>query len=501
VSNVEYLQLLRLTLPEWVVVIGVLAAIALDLEVVRAKALRTRWLACAGAGIAACAVAVVLLLTGFAQGAADGGIFVADPLAALVKAGVLVLTVFTLLIAAEGDFTRHVGEYVALTLLSAAGMMFLVSAEDLLMLFVALELTSLPLYVLAAFNKRDAQSAEAGLKYFLFGGMSAAFVLYGMSLLYGLSGTTNLHGIASALAGRGLDPLLAVAVVMTVTGFGFKVAVVPFHLWAPDTYQGAPTASAAFIASGSKLASFVIFAKVMFIGFAGAEGGAAWRQFVPGWMPVVAVVAALSVVLGNLAAIAQRNVKRLLAYSAIAHGGYALLGILANDAHGLAALVYYAFTYGLTVVGAFAVVAVVERTAGGAQLEHFAGLSRRSPALAAVMAVFVLSLAGIPPLAGFFGKFYLFSAAARGGGEPLGLLWLVILAIAMSAVSLYYYLQILKQIYVVETPAREGAPVAGGGAAVALLLLAALVVTLGCLPGLLLGPLDDAIRAAAIWRS
>src|SRR5213075_100954 len=189
---------------------------------------------------------------------------------------------------------EHAGEYLALILLAAVGMMFLVSAEDILMIFLSLELTSLSLYILAAFNKRDIKSAESSLKYFLFGGISAAFTLFGLSFVYGLSGSTNLQEIAAALAGKGLDPLLVVAIVMTVIGFGFKVAAVPFHLWAPDAYQGAPTPSAAFIASGSKVASFFILAKIMMVGFAGAEGNGAWQGFLSGWVPLLAVIAAFS---------------------------------------------------------------------------------------------------------------------------------------------------------------------------------------------------------------
>src|SRR5438445_9704704 len=232
---------------------------------------------------------------------------------------VLVLASFTVLISIETDFTSHVGEYFALVLLAAVGMMFLVGSEDILMIFISLELTSLSLYILTAFNKRSLKSAEAALKYFLFGGMSAAFTLFGLSLLYGLSGATNLGQIAAALKGKGLDPLLIVAIVMTVIGFGFKVAAVPFHLWAPDAYEGAPTPSAAFIASGSKVASFFIAAKVMMIGFAGAEGSAAWRDYASGWVPAVALGAALSMVLGTLVAIVQGSVLRTIADLAVEH--------------------------------------------------------------------------------------------------------------------------------------------------------------------------------------
>jgi NADH-quinone oxidoreductase subunit N len=284
---------------------------------------------------------------------------------------------------------------------------------------------------------------------------------------------------------------------MTVIGFGFKVAAVPFHLWAPDAYEGAPTPSAAFIASGSKVASFFIFAKIMLLGFAGAEGSGAWKAYVPGWVPVIALVAALSLVLGNLAALAQSSVKRLLAYSAIAHAGYMLLGVMADNSTGVASLVFYVITYALTTVGTFGIVALVEQTSGD-KITDFAGLSRRAPVVALCLFILVLSLAGIPPLAGFFGKFYLFIAAAGAGKLNLGLLWIVILALAMSCVSLYYYLKVLKQAYV--APAHEGAtPIkAEVSTVIALGALTLTIVVLGCFPNLLLGHLLEAIKAAGL---
>jgi NADH-quinone oxidoreductase subunit N len=424
---------------------------------------------------------------------------VVDALTQFVKIALLVLAIFTVLISLETDFTGHVGEYFALILLATVGMMFLVSSEDILMIFISLELTSLSLYILTAFNKRNVKSAEAALKYFLFGGMAAAFTLFGLSLLYGLTGATNLGQIAAALKGKGLDPLLVVAMVMTVIGFGFKVAAVPFHLWAPDAYEGAPTPSAAFIASGSKVASFFIFAKVMMIGFAGAEGSAAWRAYASGWVPVVAILAAASMVLGNLVAIVQRSVRRLLAYSAIAHAGYMLLGVLSHGGQSLAALVYYVITYGLTTLGAFGVVSVVQQQSGGDGLTNFAGLSRRAPVLSFCMMIFMLSLAGIPPLAGFFGKFYIFAAALGTGAKDLGLLWLVILALAMSAVSLYYYLQVLKQIYIADAPAANADMRTPISSQVVLSLLALAVALFGCAPNLLLDRLTTAIKLVGLW--
>lgn len=491
----SYLDLLKLAAPETILVLAALAVLAVDLTALRGVETRLRFLIGGMVAALGCAAAVTWALVVPTHGEAWGGMMVVNQLTQLVKVGLLGLTIFTVLISIESDFTAHVGEYLALILMATVGMMFLVSAENVLMIFVALELTSLSLYILTAFNKRNIKSAEAALKYFLFGGMAAAFMLFGLSLLYGLSGATNLREIAAALAGRGLDPLLVVAIVMTVIGFGFKVAAVPFHLWAPDAYEGAPTPSAAFIASGSKVASFFIFAQVMMLGFAGAEGSGAWREFVSGWVPAIALVAGLSMVLGNLAAIVQSNVKRLLAYSAIAHGGYALLGILANSELGMASLIYYVITYGLTTVGAFGVVAVVEQGTGDAKMSDFAGLSRRAPVVSLSMMIFMLSLAGIPPLAGFFGKFYVFAAVVKTGAPGLGLLWLVILAIAMSAVSLYYYLQVLKQIYVADPASGTKRIVGSPVTQVALTLLALAVLMLGCFPGWLVGLIENAIKA------
>ncbi len=488
--------MLRAAVPETILVITALVVLGTDLTTMRDLDGQFRRIVLGMIACVGCIAGIAWMLVMPQHGNFFHGMLVLDPLTQLVKVALLVITIFTILISIETDFTPHVGEYFALILLAAIGMMFLVSSEDILMIFISLELTSLSLYILTAFNKRNLKSAEAALKYFLFGGMSAAFTLFGLSLLYGLSGATRLSEIAAAIKGPGLDPLLVVAIVMTVIGFGFKIAAVPFHLWAPDAYEGAPTPSAAFIASGSKVASFFIFAKVLMIGFHGAEGAGAWRAFTPGWVPVIAVVAAASMVLGNLAAIVQSGVRRLLAYSAIAHAGYILLGMLSTGATGLASVVFYVVTYGLTTVGAFGVVSIVQDRAGGDALSNFAGLSRRAPILSLCMMVFMLSLAGIPPLAGFFGKFYLFTAALKASPDNLGYVWLVLAAIALSAVSLYYYLQVLKQIYVV-APTAEGAtmqtPVLSQ---VVLAVLAVAVLVLGCAPNLLLGQLMSAIQIA-----
>jgi NADH-quinone oxidoreductase subunit N len=497
-TPVRYLDLLRLTLPEIAVTAGAFAALTLDLVAMRAAALRLRWAVGALIACAGCVAAILLLWVYPQQGSFGDGMLIANSLTRLVQAALLVLAILTVLLSTGSTFTSHIGEYLAIILFATTGMMFLSGSQNLLVIFISLELLSLSLYILAAFNKRSRQSAEGALKYFLFGGMSAAFLLFGISLLYGLTGSINLVEINRAIETQSLSPLLAIAMVMTITGFGFKVAAVPFHLWAPDAYQGAPTPSGAFIASSSKVASFFVFAQVMLLGLAAGEGSGAWHNYTTGWVPVVAVVAALSMILGNLAAIVQTSVRRLLAYSAVGHAGYMLLGILAHSAFGVRALIYYVITYALAAIGAFGVLAALESNrgeyAGIDEIADFRGFSRRAPVLSLCMLVFLLSLAGIPPLAGFFAKFYIFAAALAGGKGDLGMLWLVILAIAMSAVSLYYYLKVLKQIYVSDPPA--GAPPIRTPWVVALTIcvIALLVLLLGCMPNLLIHWIECAMR-------
>ena len=509
----NYWQWLELATPEVILVVAALAVLLVDLTALRGLDLRLRLrLGALLAGVG-CLLAIAWMLALPGAGNLGHGMLVVDPLTRLVKGGLLVLALFAILLTIEADFTVHVGEYYAVLLLATVGMMLLASSADILMIFLSLELTSLSLYILTAFNKAKAAGTEAALKYFLFGGVAAAFTLFGLSLLYGIAGSTSLADIARVageraiqvvttphgVTTRSLDPLLLAAIVMTVIGFGFKVAVVPFHLWAPDTYQGAPIPAAAFIASGSKLASLFVFAKVMLFGFAGAEGSAAWLAWRPGWFLVLAMLAAASMLWGNLAAIAQRSVRRLLAYSAIAHAGYMLLAVMTRGPDGVASLLYYAFTYGLTAIGAFTVVSVVQGNADEEGLPDFAGLARRAPVVALCMLVFLLSLAGIPPLAGFFAKFYLFSAALRAGPQLSDTLWLIILALATSTVSLYYYLQVLKQIFVMPAPAAVAPREVPLSTRILLLLLAGAVIVLGCAPGLLVNPLLSAATRAG-WQ-
>jgi NADH-quinone oxidoreductase subunit N len=496
----NYADLFRITLPETVLEIAALFALIVDLGLVRKAALQMRVAVAALVGVIGCGVAIWSLsmqpTIGLSYGAGSklillgvGGYITA------AQIGILLLTGVTLLLFTGSVFTRHAGEYVAVVLMSAAGGLLIAAAQDLLVIFIGLELLSLGLYILTAFAKSSAKSAESAMKYYLFGGTSAAFLLFGFSYLYGITGSTNLHEILLQLHQGELyqaTPLLNVAVVLIVAGLGFKVAAVPFHLWAPDTYEGAPAPAAAFIASVSKVASFALL-----IGIAtaavhvfDAPGPSPTEQGAhPGfggpWMVLLVTLATASMVLGNLAALAQISVRRLLAYSAIAHAGYMLIAVAFFSYSPLSsnAILYYILTYGLTTIGAFGVISVVERATGSDRFDAFLGLHKRNPLLAGVLLVLFLSLAGIPPLVGFWAKFNLFAAVLNlsAGVVPFTL---VALAVAMSAVSLYYYLQVLKRAYVM--PAVDETPIkAHPVTLVVLVTIAAAVVVLGCVPALL----------------
>jgi NADH-quinone oxidoreductase subunit N len=511
----NYGDLFRVTLPETMLEIAALLVLVVDLGFLRRGTLKVRAAAAALLGVAGCTAAVWAMYATGAPGFSysDSTLLGQGGFISAAQAGILVLTAITLLLLIDSDFTKHVAEFVAVILMSAAGGLLIAAAQDILVIFIGLELLSLGLYVLTAFAKSSAKSAEAAMKYYLFGGMSAAFLLFGFSYFYGLSGTTSLAGIASAFGRSGSNPLVYVAWILVVAGVGFKIAAVPFHLWAPDTYEGAPAPAAAFIASVSKVASFTLLITISMnsLSFSDSILGDSGlvARFLAGFYgtaihlgSILLIVAAASMIVGNLAALAQVSVRRLLAYSAIAHAGYILLGIAAHPVYtgqgsplqfflsatgseflSVNAVLFYVLTYGLTTIGAFGVVGVVERATGSDKLDAFLGLHKRNPLLAAVILILFLSLAGIPPLVGFWAKFNLFAAvlATSAGPVPFAL---VALAIALSAVSLYYYLQILKRAYVMkpvdETPIRVH-PVT----LLVLLAIAASVVVLGCFPALL----------------
>ena len=478
----SYLELLKLASPEAIVAVTALAVLGVGLASTRASGI------CSFAATLGLALAIGAVMILPQHATLFHGMLVITPLTSLFKIICLALAFFTVLLARSDRSSRNPGEYLALLLLATIGLLLLVGTEELLMIFIGLELTSLSLYVMTAFDKTEVRSAEAGLKYFLFGSTASAFTLFGLSFIYGMSGTTGLAAIGQRLATQPMQPLLFVGIVMTLVGLAFKIAAAPFHLWAPDAYQGAPVPSAAFIASGSKVASFVVLGKIVLVGFAPVHGSAAWHAMIAGWSPVLAALAALSIVIGNLVALVQTNVRRLLAYSAVAHAGYTLLGLIAGGRDGFSATLFYTTVYAFTLVGAFGVVGLVRRETGGDDLTNFSALSSRSPLLAGCMAIFLLSLAGLPPLAGFFGKFYLFSVALRAGANH-GLLWLVALALLGSFISLYYYLIVLKVIFVDERPQPETPPARSSFGEdgdllqrVTLTVLAGVVVFFGIMP-------------------
>jgi NADH-quinone oxidoreductase subunit N len=478
----SYLELLKLASPEAILTLTALVVLTIGVATGRktggSTASTVICMPIAVLGVIITVGAIVLLP---AHADLFHGMLVISPLNSLFEIVCLVLALFTILLASHQ--TPNYGEYLAIILLATIGLLLLVSSEELLMIFIGLELTGLSLYLMTAFDKSDIRSAEAGLKYFLFGSTASAFTLFGLSFIYGMTASTSLALIGDRLNTLPLAPLLFAGIVMTVIGFAFKIAAAPFHLWAPDAYQGAPASSAAFIASGSKVASFVVLGKIMLTGFGPLHGSADWHAMVVGWSPVLALLAAFSILIGNFVALVQTNLRRLLAYSAVAHAGYTLLGIIAGGREGFGATLFYTTIYAVTLIGAFGIVALVRRETGGDDVQNFAGLSARSPLLAGCMAVFMLSLAGLPPLAGFFGKFYLFSAAF-GAGTNHGLLWLVVVALFGSLISLYYYLIVLKVIFQTQTAdPRPISIVAGSGLArMTVAVTAALVLSLGIAP-------------------
>jgi NADH-quinone oxidoreductase subunit N len=486
-----YAQLLRLISPEIVVALNALLLLVLDLSVLRRFTLAVRFRILTTVAIGGCSLAFLTVARWAAPGALPAGMLVVTPLTQLLQEALLVLTIMVLLLAASARFTTHAGEYCALILFATSAMMLLVSTQNLLMLFITIEFLSLSLYVLTGFDKHSRDAAEAGLKYFLFGGMSAGILLFGVSLLYGISGSLALPSIAASVQRAPGDPLLTIAVVMVMAGFGFKIAAAPFHMWAPEVYQGAPTVSATLVASSSKIASFFALFIVFYSGLMRASGSAAWRHSSAGWALVIALLAVASMLWGNLAAIAQVSIRRLLAYSAVGHAGYMLLALVAHSERSFVSLVYYVITYALATAGAFAVLAALQAE-GIDRIDDLRGLGARAPGLSFCLLVFLLSLAGVPPLAGFFGKFLLF-ASVLDASNP-GLLWLVLLAIAMSVVSFYYYLKVLKQVYVVEPVADAARIKPGLNILVVVWVAAGLVLLLGCLPGLLLSRIGGAFH-------
>lgn len=433
----EFIYLLELP------VFGVAAALLLlDLITLKRPLRSGTWSA-----LSALAALAMLALTFWAPGpeAAFWNSYLNDAYALLLKRLLLAAVFLTSLLSfdfvREGR-TRWVAEYYAILWFALLGMMLMVSAAELVLLFVATETTTVTLYVLAGFFKSEKPSAEAGMKYLLLGAVFAAIMIYGMALIYGATGTLYLNDLVAALRGAGSpSPLLLAGMVLLLIGFSFKIAAVPFHTWAPDVYQGAPTPITAFLSVASKAAGFAVLLRVFYHALGPLEAS---------WTPLLIVLSGLTMIVGNLVALTQRDMKRLLAYSSIAQAGYVLVGLSSFSELGASSSLFYLVAYLFSNFGAFAVVAILYATLGSDDTKDYAGLGRRSPVLALCMMLALLSLAGIPPLAGFFGKLYLFAAAMEKGHWAL-----VMVGILTSTVSIFYYLTVLRRMYIDEPRAAE----------------------------------------------
>jgi NADH-quinone oxidoreductase subunit N len=437
----SHLNDIAATLPEIILASGAMALLMLGVFARKANGELILWLA-----VVILAVAGFFVATSSGTATAFGDSFIVDSFARMMK--LLTLTGAAVALLMSADYWRDEGglkfEYPVLVLFAATGMLMMISANDLIALYVGLELQSLALYVVAAFKRDSARSAEAGLKYFVLGALSSGMLLYGASLVYGFTGSTNFAVIAASVQPSGANIGLIFGLVFLMAGFAFKISAVPFHMWTPDVYEGAPTPVTAFFAAAPKLAAMALTVRVLIAAFPAVT--TEWRQ-------IVVFLAIASMALGAFAAIGQTNIKRLMAYSSIGHMGYALVGLAAGTAEGVAGVVFYLAIYLAMTLGTFACILAMRR--GGRMVEDIdalSGLSRTNPAMAFLLAMLLFSLAGIPPLAGFFAKFYVFLAAIHAG-----LYALAVIGVLLSVVGAYYYLRIIKIMYF-DAPAERFEP-------------------------------------------
>lgn len=428
------------SLPEIIIIAG--ACLLLLVSLIPARGRMVLFAGLSLAVVAAAAIATYALAGPVRP--AYGGMFVVDGFAVFFKTVVLMVTALVILMSPkyleEEDLER--GEYFVLLLFALAGMMIMTSAIDLVSIYVGLELMALSVYVLTGFMRHNPRSNEAALKYVILGAVSSAIFLYGVSLVYGLTGATQLSELAAALSRDGpSDPMLVLAVVFMVTGLVFKVGAAPLHMWVPDVYEGAPTTITAFMSVGPKAAAFAIILRIF------PEALTVVDDI---WLPVVTVVAVLTLTLGSFVALVQTNIKRMLAYSSIAHAGFALLGLVAGGQDGIAGIMLYLLIYAFMNLGIFGTVVMMRKgDFSGENIEDYAGLAKSHPGLALLMLIFLFSLAGIPPTAGFFAKFYILAALVAQGHVALA-----VIAVLLSAVAAYFYLRIVMLMYMKE-PARS----------------------------------------------
>ena len=469
----------QLLMPELVIALTLLIVLVFDLFDSISKAV-LGWVTIVGAGIALW-VSIQMHQAG-TVGTQFNDMFKVDNFSLFFNIVFLVSTILVALISMSylGKDDRKQGPYYLLILLATLGMMLMAAGNELIIVFLGLELMSLSLYVLASYFRDNPASSEAGMKYLLLGAFASAFFLYGIALIYGGAGTTSIPAIAEAITTANKSPLLLAGMFLLIVGFGFKVAIVPFHQWAPDVYEGAPTTIAAFISAGPKAAGFAAFLRIFM---------EALPNLQVEWSGVVIVLAMLTMTVGNVIAIAQTNIKRMLAYSSIAHAGYVLIGLAAANNDGISSAMLYLLVYCVMNIGAFGAV-ILAKTEDGESLmiSDYAGLGLRKPLLAMFMTIMLLSLAGFPPTAGFVGKFYIFKSAVQAGH-----IWLVIVGAINTAISAFYYLRVVVTMYMRE-PEEELSFASYPGTLVVGLVLAAIgVLLIGILPSLMLNPAQNSV--------
>ena len=430
-------------------------------------------------GICLSVVTAVLLFTQ-GYGSALSGLFIQDALSVYFKLLFLIVTalIFYMTILYESHIENWRGEFYSLMLFCTVGFMFLASSSDFIGFYVSLELVAITLYILATFTREKGKTVEAGLKYIVTGALSSGFLLYGISFIYGTTGETGFTEVAALVASNGGNGYLAIGLALTVLGLTFKVSAMPFHVWAPDVYEGAPTPITALLAAGSKVAGFVVIIRILLtaLGSVRAE-----------WLVLVSVISGASLIFGNLAAMPQKNVKRMIAYAGIGSAGYLFMAVAAASTLGTGALMYYLFTYVFAIAGSFIALVIFFNSEGSYTIESLAGLARRSPLLAITIFIGFLSLAGVPPLGGFIAKFYIIAAAVQQG------LWvLAVIGVLMAVVAMYYFLIVIRSMYL-RPAVNTGKIRVDNYSRVLLYGINAVTVILGMYPG----PLTDWVMAIA----